>query len=481
VATKKPTSAQWAKSLQSNHTDVLELQDSKTVSLDTQFLSRHVISRNQDAITAKLGHQFLRINREAFDYLNIEPKINYTGDEVKIVITASTRIGALPLLSPITYKPELSLIVQPRFGWQGIGPILTTTGWRVLPNILNMPQLRISERRIPPWVLSSVVLHRLDRLLKQLYRRFNMNERYHTKPKGTVNWVDYARGQIPRGQFLKFHCRYPELEESRQLKSFIHFVLKEQKRSLLTQRDHGVHVLQLIELCNHLLQKVNGSTPQRPNQLQLEQMHTGFIKANIIRQGLDAITWTVEEKGLAGLGDLNGLPWMMNMEELFESYVESIIDNIVKRRGGRLLSGRERETIIPISWDPPFIGSQSSLVPDILIERDKEIFIIDAKYKDHWEDLNIDGWYNMKEKLKERHRNDLLQVLAYASIPDHKEINCCLIYPCRIKTWESLIERNRHIHSAVINRGRRQINLSLMAIPFTNKEDYLDQIESIFY
>ena len=31
-------------------------------------------------------------------------------------------------------------------------------------------------------------------------------------------------------------------------------------------------------------------------------------------EGMQAIDWTVEERGLAGLSDLEGIPWTMPME-----------------------------------------------------------------------------------------------------------------------------------------------------------------------
>jgi len=54
------------------------------------------------------------------------------------------------------------------------------------------------------------------------------------------------------------------------------------------------------------------------------------------------------------------------------------------------------------------------------------------------------------------------------------------MYPCKRKTWESLLKRNRHIHSAEINRGDRTINLHLSAIPFTMKDQELNALQKLF-
>lgn len=476
----KQTPDEWAKGLQANHSDVLELQDSETAYLSTEFLAKHVNARNEDKITAKLGQQFLNLNRDTFSKLHLEPEIYYSGDALKLKLATHTRVGAIPLLSPITHKYEYSLVVKPRFGWQGIGPILSTTGWKILPDILNLPQLKISERRVPPWVLSSVILGRLEKMIKQLDRRFEMDERHRSKPKGKVDWVDYAQKQVTKGQFLNFKCRYPELQENRELKSMVHYALKRQRQSLSTQRDAGVHVLQLIDFCNRLIQKVSDSPPKQPNNIQIDYLHSSVTQGEIVQRGLQAVAWTTENKGLAGLGDLSGLPWMMSMEELFESYVESVLEKVIQKTGGTLKRGRKRETVVPIRWDPPFIGSQGSLIPDLVIDKGDHVYIVDAKYKDHWEDLNTDRWHNISDTIRERHRNDLLQVLAYGSIPDEKDISCCLMYPCRQETWDSLVERDRHIHTAEINQGTRRIRLHLSAMPFSLQKQSLDKFKTIF-
>jgi len=133
--------------------------------------------------------------------------------------------------------------------------------------------------------------------------------------------------------------------------------------------------------------------------------------------------------------------------------------------------GRKRETIAPLVWDPPYVGSQRYLMPDLILERlssqenEKETVIFDAKYKGHWEDLNYERWGKLDEELRERHRADLLQVLAYSTLSEAKKITSCLVYPCKKRTWESLKKRGLLYHRASLNAGRRSVNLVLTAIP----------------
>lgn len=57
--------------------------------------------------------------------------------------------------------------------------------------------------------------------------------------------------------------------------------------------------------------------------------------------------------------------------------------------GGSLESGRKRETVSPLAWNPPYLGSQRSLIPDIILKFEETSVVIDAKYKRHWERLPV--------------------------------------------------------------------------------------------
>ena len=91
--------------------------------------------------------------------------------------------------------------------------------------------------------------------------------------------------------------------------------------------------------------------------------------------------------------------------------------------------------------------------------------IVDAKYKRHWEELQDNPWASAEELMKEQHRNDLFQVLAYANLARTPRVIVCLAYPCKPETWNRMVERNRLFHKAEINTGTRSVLLWLTAIP----------------
>lgn len=311
-------------------------------------------------------------------------------------------------------------------------------------------------------------------------RKFQMTDKQQSIPKGQVNWVAYATKSLPKANYLDFECRYPSLQENSKIKSYIKFTLLSQRNSLETQRDQGIYVLQLVDFCKKLESELIGTISQKPDANDLILGSDAIPHANDFDKGIEAIVWSTENAGLAGLGDLNGLPWSLSMEKLFESYIESVFQKLTQQFGGSIKSGRKHETLIPIQWDPPFIGSQNSLIPDIIIERDGEEIIIDAKYKNHWEELTVNRWYNLSDEIKKHHRNDILQLLAYSSVSGKSKISCCLIYPCKRATYEKLKKTGRLFNSAQISHDHRKISFHLTAIPFNITDDELDYLSPLF-
>jgi McrBC 5-methylcytosine restriction system component len=442
-----------------------ETEDSSTLRIPAAFLIRGSIPRDANAMSARLSDQFIRQNNGILRNFGIHVNQVFNGSSVDLVFQSGTKIGAIPLLSPTSGKPDYGLVIRPRFYWSGIGPMLSLMGWKVIPAPLKLPLLSRSDRKIPAWVLSTIVLFRIKALLDQLDRRFEHTESDLPAPKGTVNWQKYAATRMSSARFLDVPCRFPDLRDDRELKATIHFTLRKQLSSLEGQRSGGMAVLQLIDICQLMLEKVRTFPPKQPVPGAINFWYRGPLKTEVFRDGLQAMEWTIEDRGLAGLSDLQGIPWVMSMDEFFEAWLETLVEKLGRRIGGIVRRGRKRETITPLAWDPPYLGSQKYLLPDLVLERDDETIIFDAKYKGHWEELSSERWRNIEDEIREQHRIDLLQVLAYSTATMTKRIVCCLAYPCYKTTWESLKSRSRTFHRASVYAGNRRVDLVLTAVP----------------
>ncbi len=446
-------------------TAVFEVNDNSTLNLRADFLAKGAKARNLQPLYARLAKQFQRQNRGVLRDFQVETSVGYDGSQVVIRLETGGQVGAFPLMSPISGRPDYGLIIKPRFGWQGIGPMLGTMGWKVLPQPLPLPLLPMSDRRIPPWVLASTILFRLQRLLNSLERRFEYTHADLRAPRGAVDWTRYAVDRLPRAEFLSVPCRYPDLRDDARLKGAIHFTLRKLLASLQSQRTSGTVVLQLIGMAQQLLQKVSDIPALKLPISFMGPATKSSFSTKIFHEGIEAIEWTVDDRGLAGLGDLRGLPWLLPMDTFFEGWLETIVAHLARSSGGIMKAGRLRQTIVPLGWSPPYLGSQRYLLPDVVLEREQETIIFDAKYKSHWEELNREGWHGLSKKVQEYHRSDLLQVLAYSTVSPNKRVVCCLCYPCQKDTWNSLLQRQRPFHTASVRAGARRVDLVLAAIP----------------
>lgn len=442
----------------------LELEDHSTASRSAVNFFQ-LRSRDPQMQAARLAEQFVRQNRSLLSLLDVQIQRDYDGSDVQLIIQAGNAVGAIPLISPTTARPDYGLVVQPRFPWAGIGPMLAEMGWRISPTPLRLPLLRRSERRVPVWVLSFLILVRLKALLDSLDRRFELASETRDAPRGAIRWAEYATRSLPAAKLLSIPCRFPDLRDDRLLKGAVRYAVERQLRALQTQKEHGAFVHKLIEFAQQLLCRVQTVAAHVPSSTMLGTWLQRPLRTEQFINGVQAIEWTVEERGLAGLSDLEGIPWTMPMDEFFEAWVETVFRVVAQRTGGRMKVGRKRETTHPIIWQPPYLGSQKSLVPDIWLEWASTTLIVDAKYKRHWEELRHHSWANVEQELRDRHRSDLLQVLAYANLARTTTVIACLAYPCSPQNWTSLRDRGRLVHRAELTIGSRLLQIWLTALP----------------
>jgi hypothetical protein len=423
------------------------------------------------SVSEKRAESLIAANRGLLKDFGVEATVGRRAGEPGLLVHTSTRIGAIPLLSPVSGRPDFGLMVEPRFPWSSVGEMLAGMGFRIVPDLLPLPDLPQSERRVPPWVLSSIVLARLQRLLDSMQRRFVISETDLNHPKGAVQWHKYVTERFAHGRALDVPCSYPDLRDDENLRSAIHWVVRRHRDALLSQAAAGIVVRQLIALCDQLIARLIGSIPRAPGPGLRDAWRRRPIMPRIFRDGLQAIEWTVDERGLAGMSDLSGIAWRMDMEFFFEAWVEAIADRVAKRVGASLEVGRRGQTKVPLDWTPPSLSSQRSLVPDIVIRRDDAVVVIDAKYKRHADEIERLGWHDVDAVVKEQHRNDVLQALAYSTLFDAPRVVACLAYPAGVDRWEELRRRNRVASRARVRSGKRQVELALLAVPLSGFVD----------
>lgn len=410
---------------------------------------------------------FLRLNGDALRKLDVSPTIRSAEHGVQIELLPGAHAGAIPLRSAQSGRVAGGLLVEPRFGWAGVGRVLVTTGWAGAPEILDYPLVPGSGREVPPWVLAGPVLKRLDELLRSLRRGYRVRDEVLKQPRGHIIWSSYTTHSLGRGRWTHLPCRFPDLDADPILRRMVRWALQRVRDDLAVVGGVDSVARLLVAIADELISKVRDVQPLTPSRSELNRLTSGDsgLEASL-RRGLEALGWIVDERGLGGGREMDGLAWAAPLESLWERFVEVSVRREAALQGGVVRVGRSRETVVPLDWSDPNHRSMGHLLPDIVVTYRDRTDVIDAKYKAHLAELDEQGWRAFTEDAREAHRADIHQILAYASLFDSPEVRGVLVYPLRERTWRVLHDRGRDVSVAQLFSGRRRVRLELRGLPF---------------
>jgi len=408
---------------------------------------------------------FVRLNKPALDTLDTAIEVAPSSYGAAIRLAPGGRVGAVPLRSAQTGHVAGGFVVKPRFDWAGMGRVLVETGWAASPEFLDLPFVPGSGREIPPWVLAGPVLARLEALLRALKRGYRVEEAVLRHPRGRILWPRYLAESLTRGQWDRLPCRFPDLGQDPRLRRNARWVLERVRADLVAVGATDPVAAALAVLALRLIDLLVDVEPLAPSRDDLRRNLSGHGLADeVLRRGVEALAWVVEERGLGGGRELDGLAWALPLDRLWEAYVEGVVRREATLVGGEVRVGRLGQTTLPIQWSDPTHRSLGHLVPDIVVRRGRSVRIVDAKYKAHLAELDEVGWRRFAEDAREEHRADLHQVLAYAALHDAEDITATLVYPLRPATWEALRARGRDVSRAELFHGGRRVTVELRGI-----------------
>ncbi|MBI2916944.1 MAG: hypothetical protein HYY01_03035 [Chloroflexi bacterium] len=288
------------------------------------------------------------------------------------------------------------------------------------------------------------------------------------KPRGRVIWPEYLGRSFVRGAWHHVPCQFPDLATDPLLRRHIRWTLERIRRDLLAVGGTDHFALGLAALAIRLIDTFLADVaPLVPGRDQLEgRLAGGQITAEVVRRGIEAIAWVVDERGLGGGCEREGLAWVLPLDRLWESHVESVCRREAGNTGGDVRVGRLGQTVFPIEWSDPAHRTLGHLVPDIVIQRGRSVQVVDAKYKAHLSEVDERGWREFQEATRDAHRADLHQILAYASLYEADQVTATLVYPLRRPTYLALRERGRDRSFADLYHGGRHVRLELRGLPF---------------
>ena len=359
--------------------------------------------------------KFIEYNGELFDFIDVVPKIEGIGKDIKLNFQTGKFIGAIPLRSPDTGKQIGDFLVRPRYTsnhdhFSEYIELVNLLESVITPEFKHSIPLSSNNNVKPPLYLESVkYIKILKQAMKINWNKFQNIKLIYNTPKSQVDWNQYAEKEFdPKMRLMypcheniltKFHLEFFELK-------FVYNIAKKEINSPNTPKNIKY---QLRDTFIFLDTKLKCFKESYSKEISIHNSDPLIIKklklqANII------LNRNFEET----------TAWRIDYSILFERYVQFIFQQISSKIGAVQLNNYKIKR--HASYIPPW--SLNYLEPDILLIKDNLNIMIDAKYKSHLFNLTSDT-----KALKEEHRKDVHQLFAYSAFSKNKNKIGFLCYP----------------------------------------------------
>jgi hypothetical protein len=329
--------------------------------------------------------------------------------------------------------------------------VFNAIGFSVEPSLGGAPLVPGSAREVPPWLLAGPVIERIAALLKHKRRGFVVREEHRTSPRGRVDWSQWASLDVPRGRWTTFPCRFSEPDDDPDLISAVRWTLKRLEEELSTVA-WSAPARVLLGRTAELQALIGTGVSRRPSPSWAPVAASEWVSSAV-----EAMTWVAEERGLGGARTLDGLSWDLSIDAVWEAWVSAFAADLARQLG--MVASPFGSVRRYLRWSGPF-ESMGSLAPDVELRGQGRTIWIDAKYKPHLALLRRHGWKGLGDEVRELHRADLHQALAYGAIGESDAVDTVLVYPQIAADSEPVFTQT------TVAAGRRRVRLSLASLPF---------------
>jgi hypothetical protein len=394
---------------------------------------------------------FLIANKLAFQRLALRPEVTIDSEPC-VILRPGHCIGALPLLNPSSRRVAAGLLVEPRFQWPSLGAVFSAIGFSVEPLLGGAPLVPGSARKVPPWLLAGPVIERIAAMLKHRKRGFVERKMDRSSPRGRIDWNNWASANLPSGKWTSFPCHFSEPDDDPELMAAVRWTLRRLEDELSTV-SWTLPARFLLKRATEIYAAIGQGLVRRPSTNNWSLPGS----SEWVNAAIEAMGWVAEERGLGGARSLDGLAWNLSVEEVWEAWVSRFSASLARQLG--MVASQYQGARRHLKWIG-HVHSMGALIPDVELRSMDRTIWIDAKYKAHLELLSQRGWQGLSDAVRDEHRADLHQALAYASLADAPHVDTLLVYP-------QVSDDYRPISTlASVTSGRRRVRIFLANLPF---------------
>ena len=398
--------------------------------------------------------RFVDLNQKNLSYLGINASIETINGKPSVKLTSSKYIGTIPIISPMNGKAVGDLVVTGRFG-ENAGELITLLDNSIKPEYSSNFHLVQDSQMTPPIFIECCkyidTYFEAERLKWQKFTNIIKTEHL---PTGSTLWNDYAqRTSINPLEFSVFKNKCNILTTNHPEWAQLNYVLKIAIRELESTRAPI---------------RIRSIYANRIDQLKIRLRNKEVQPTNMIKKRMSDPLVIKNLKNLASI-ILNNrsnekLAWRMDYAEFFERYVQYLIGDVAKKKGAQDINNPHFG--ITVKNRPQW--SLHYLEPDLVLQKNEEQVVADAKYKSH-----IFNWDDDSEELKDTFRHDFHQILAYCSLNSMATKQALLVYP-----FTDFVYHRMTINSSLTNS---EAQISLVGIPLEKSriEDVKEQLNKI--
>ena len=358
--------------------------------------------------------KFIDYNNSLFNFIGVLPYIIGSDANTSIAFRSSQYVGAIPLRAPDTGKQIGDFVVLPRFTgkdkFEDYIEIINLLGDEINPQVIDSLPLASGRNFRPPMYLEAFkFIDSLEKLIKTSWRKFDRVEKFILEPVGQVNWKKYLQKEYKAENKIIFPTGKNTLSSFHKEYSQIRFVFDLCKSELLSSNTPLRIKLGIKTKIFFIEDKLYNHLPLQTNLIPIRSADNPIIK-----------NCKIQANKILNYNFIDSTAWRVDFSNVFEKFVQYIFNKVAKEFGGKLLPNYKFKghSINRSYWE------LSHVEPDAIFQKDELLVFIDAKYKSH-----LYNKYDTSAILKEEHRQDMHQIMAYTSFSKTQSKYGILCYP----------------------------------------------------
>lgn len=344
--------------------------------------------------------KFIDYNSSLFNFIGVQPFIVGSDQNISLTFRSSNFIGTIPLRAPDTGKQIGDFVVMPRFTgrdrFEDYIELLNLLGTEISPEVIDSLPLASGKNFRPPLYLEAVkFIASLEALLSRPWRKFDNIEKISSQPSGQINWNKYINNEYKIENRLKFPTRTNILSEFHSEYAEVRYVFDICKNELLSSNTPQRIKNKIRVKLSYIEEKLYQLKPKAINNIIVRSSDSPTVK-----------TCKEQANKILNFNLVDSTAWRIDFSDVFEKFVQHIFKAVTKEIGGKLFTNFKfhSQTSKHYPWELKHIE------PDAIYQKEHFSVFIDAKYKS-----NLYNKFDNSETLKDDHRHDLHQIMAYTS------------------------------------------------------------------